>query len=296
MFREGNIEIERGTEEGVLFESAYRESLKIFKRDSIELDDFKEVYGEEEVERDKEETERLKNIYKEEMKEDPEKEKLKKFATIFEAIIHQHGEQAEWFGPNAYTIKSSDYDDFKNGVDEILEFHKESGEGKEISHLTMGIDVTTKGSLDDKLRSVWRKVKSGELSEVKYFGSEEVEKGKLEHVPSVAVNAEPREIKKVMDLWMEGRNKEIANHPLQIRILEQMEGQLETFQNWARENEKENLANIFEERLRIIQSILEGKAELKGDLEAEGKIMGGAMSPKELIKNNLKRIMDEEKY
>ncbi len=295
MFRGSEMKMEKEIEEEIILDSAHRESLKVLRRDSIELDEFKDIYGDEEVENDKSETERLRNIHREKLQKDPERAQLKRFATIFEAIIHQHGEQAEWFGPEAYTIKTSDYDDFSNKVDEVIEFRRESpAEGKEISHLTLGIDVTTIGSLDEKLRSVWKKVKSGNLSEVKYFSSEEAGKGKLDHVPSVVINAEPREIKEMMELWLERKNGEIAVHPMQIRILEQMEGQLEIFQEWAEEKGKGDLEKIFGERLGIIRNILEGKGELKKELEMEGKIMRGDLSPKELIKADLRRIINED--
>lgn len=294
MFKERSMGMEKGIEKEIIFDGAYRESLKVLRRDSIEIGEFKGVYNDEEIEQDEKETERLRAIHLEKLKEDPERARLKKFATIFEAIIHQHGEQAEWFGPEAFTIKTSDYDDFKNGVDEIIEFHKEDpDDGKEISHLTLGIDVTTKGSLDEKLRSAWKKVKSGKLSEVKYFSSEEAGKGKLEHVPSVAVNAEPKEIEEMMELWLEKKNSEIAVHPMQIRILEQMDGQLEVFREWAGENGKDDLEKIFGERLETIRGILEGKDELRRQLEDEGKIMRGDLSPKELIKGDLRRIIAE---
>ena len=45
-----------------------------------------------------------------------------------------------WLGPEATAIKSSRYDDIKNGVDNIVEFHKE--EDFSSSHLALAIDET----------------------------------------------------------------------------------------------------------------------------------------------------------
>src|SRR6056297_1725001 len=237
---------------------AYKKSLKVLSQDTIDIKDFVDVYGKEEIKKDLAEIEKLENSFsKKNQKEERLQEKIvqefggekelglkdkKQFATIFEALIHYLGEQANWFGQNAFTFHSSKYDDYKNGVDEVIVFQNEDDKDK--SYLGLAIDVTTgtKAGFIKKLKKEWQEVKNGTLGKIKYF-NEDVKgvdqknsyKGALEHVPKVVVGDIPEEIKEVTKLWLNKKHMELGEHPIQFCILDQIKVQLQIFKDWTKE-------------------------------------------------------------
>ncbi len=280
---------ERSIEEKNKYEVAYKKALESLKEDAIKMEDFYDIYGEEDVKADLREVERLKKVFEEKnLEEDKE---TKKFATIFESIIHYHGEMSDWFGPNSFTYKSCEYDDFKNKVDEIVEV--EDGSQENFSHLGLAIDVTTTGSLYKKLAPIWDDLKKGNLGEVKYFNSKE---GGLKNLPRVVISADKREVEELMELWLEENKKELVSHPIQFHILDQIKIQLEKSKIWLKEKGENNLAEIFEDRLNLIDKILKEKQEVRGQLEKEGKMeRQGSFSRLGIIEKNIDSLIEEDK-
>lgn len=266
----------------------YKKSLDVLEDDKILLGYFCDIREKEDLENDEAEVERLKKIFAENQTEDLIE--AQKFGTVFEALIHHHGEMSNWFGLDSHTIKTSDYDDYKNGVDEILETNKE---GQEASHLALAIDATTDNTAYKKLKSIWKNLKNGHLTDVKYFKSENSDKIELRRIPKVVVASSKKQIREVMYLWNNNKNMEIAEHPIQFDILDQIKTQLEIFKDWALENNPE-LVPVFEERLNLVNEILEDKKELRQKLEREGKFDEEIITCSEVIEKNLKHIMKTE--
>ncbi len=124
----------------------YEEAEREINSKRFNVDDFRDHYGEEAVEKDKryieENRERL------DLVKSPEKLEAWKNATVFEASIDRCIEKAGWLGPDNTVLKSSDFDDIKNGIDTIVE----SREGKSsASYLGLAIDVTTNAEAGKKI-------------------------------------------------------------------------------------------------------------------------------------------------
>src|SRR3989344_6211954 len=94
----------------------YEKATKEIEIDRINPDDFIDLYD---TEKDKKYVAEMEQKFAK--NSSPDKQESLKLATIFEAIVHQHAELSDWLGPNASTIKTSKYDDIKNGVDSIVE-------------------------------------------------------------------------------------------------------------------------------------------------------------------------------
>ena len=109
------------------------------------------------VQKDKEYVSRMEERFAQEKAQHPEKERIDKIAAIFEYIFYQEAESSEWLGGQVETIKTSKYDDFKNGVDLVAEF-KESETSA--SHLGLAIDVTTSDWLWKKFERPFRMIHS----------------------------------------------------------------------------------------------------------------------------------------
>lgn len=121
---------------------AYQKAEKMLRRAAIKPSDFrgKQGYDTTKIESDENEVERREEEF--EKRNTPEQKEIKKLATIFETIIYEHAEQSDWLGPDAFTIKTSRFDDLENGVDTVVEFPESETAA---TYLALAIDVTFSG-------------------------------------------------------------------------------------------------------------------------------------------------------
>ncbi|MEK7553130.1 MAG: hypothetical protein AAB504_00340, partial [Patescibacteria group bacterium] len=109
--------------EKIMADKMYEKARNVLTQDIIRPEDFIDLYGTKNVEEDIKYVKKMEEKFKQE--DSPEKQELKKIASVLEAIIYEQAEVNDWLGSEATTIKSSRYDDIKNGVDSIVEFYKE---------------------------------------------------------------------------------------------------------------------------------------------------------------------------
>lgn len=231
-------------------EEAQRRAKKILDDAEVKTDLFVGLYDEEVLKRDAHEVERLESLF--------DRSPSKIFGDILEAVVCEHGELSDWFGPQAQIIKTARFDDYINKIDMVIEFEDDE---KRFSHLALGIDVTF-GSRDlrKKFEAIRAKIDSGELGEVKYFHSERQHfMGRKRKLPQVVIGTEMERVKELGLLWMNRKNKELGEHPVQIMILEEAMLQLETFADYARHTSKDALTAIFEAELQKIRTLLQEK-------------------------------------
>lgn len=242
----------------------HAKALRSIGENRINMDDFANMY-EGSIEKDRELIARQRSRF--EKKDDtPELKEAHKLADIFEAIICEHGEMSEWFGENAMTASTSEYDDFINSIDVIVEFTREE---EPSSHLGLAIDATYSRDVTHKLRKIKERIDTKELSTVKYFKSSEGDfRGELNKVPRVIVSADVNTVKELADLWMRGEKKALANHPIQFQILDQIYAQLSVFERYARRQDLEDL----ERRFKITRKIIGGvRRARKKEVKDTGK-------------------------
>jgi len=221
----------------------------------INPEDFIDIYGKEVVQKDLKYIQELKNKF--EADSTPEKAEVKKHADVLEAVIADQTELNDWMGPDASTIVASEKDDMGNGVDIIVEFLRDNG----VSHLALAIDVTHGQDVKNKMERIKKEIKSGKLTEVKYFKSENSGfKGKLEHIPRVIIGADKNTILELGELWLERNNEALAKHKIQFQILEEIKIQLEAFRDYATEQKQHEIANKYAKSLRIIGGIISKKS------------------------------------
>lgn len=200
--------------------------------------------------------------------ETPQSIELKKLADTFEALILWNAEQAEWLGSKATTIKTSEYDDRKNGVDMVVEFKEE----RSPSYLGLAADVTfssDKTIIAKKFAILREQIKRGTLAQVKYFHSEHTGfDGQLSKLPEVVIGVSEGMVKELSNLWADGNHKALAIHKVGIMILRQIEVQLKTFARYATSMNQLEAARIYSDRFLLIQGILAEKVELVAKVEA----------------------------
>ncbi|MEK7186879.1 MAG: hypothetical protein AAB690_00590 [Patescibacteria group bacterium] len=268
MFRRSTPSFESASMEHLVLERAHERAEDVLA-ERIQESDFVGVYREKEIEADKEEVARRK--LRAEKGQTKEKEELKKTADVFEAIVLEQGELSKWFGEYGYTIGASEYDDWINGIDLLVEFRQPNL--PEAPLLALGIDVTFSIDVTDKFDRVRKQIEDGSLAKIKYFSSEHsTEKGPRDNLPEVIVGVSAKTVNELQELWLGRDQMAIEQHRIQIMILMEIKEQLLTFIEYSCSLNDKRLAGIFENRLEIVEKLLGKKNDiyLKVANELEG--------------------------
>lgn len=233
------------------------------KNDVIDEKDFKNLYSEERIEADLEYVDKTEKEFEE--KSSPEQKEAKKLASIFEAIVYDQGERSNWLGENATTIKSSRYDDIKNGVDIIVEFPDR--EKVTASHLALAVDVTFSDDLKEKMDRIKNEIRQGKLATVKYFKSDFLNLGgEKTNVPKVIVGADTNTLKEVMELWVAKKENSLAIHPVQFIILEEILDQLDNYREYAKKFNKQEIVKTYDKLIQIVENVYWRKEPLREEV------------------------------
>lgn len=246
----------------IAIKEAYERAEKVLA-DSIDPREFSDLYKD--VDRDIEWVNKMDQKFRAAARENPELGHFKMLAKAFEAVLYEQAEQSDWFGPDAVTIRTSRYDDYKNGVDSVVEF--EEGESK-ASHLALAIDVTTSSHLRDKLWRIRDEINQGHLAEVKYFKSDRLNiRGQMTNIPRVIIGAQKSSVLEVINYWLNREQSKLAKHPIQLKILKETEIQLDAFQDYSLRHKQPELAAIYGKAKAIIDDIMANKKPRPKELE-----------------------------
>lgn len=252
---------ESGVFENITADQAYIKAKSLEEGERIQLDDFKDLYGEKNVSEDQEYVKKMESIFIKEA--GPEQENTKKLAAIFEEIIHEQVELSDWLGPDVCTIKPSRYDDIKNGVDSIAELQESEHTA---SYLALAIDATFSSEIEKKLYRIKKEIESGELAKIKYFASDHMNfRGEIAMIPRVIIGAEAKTIKNLSELWLEGKNKDLGSHKIQFQIIEEMLIQFGAYKRYAEKVNQPEIASIYSKVSKLVQEICDKKKEILTD-------------------------------
>ena len=238
-----------------------------YEKSAIDMAKFEKVpgYGEARVKRDKERVEKKKREI-EELGTGPTKK-----AQLLEALLTEQIELSEWFGGNTFTIVPAEFDDLFHGVDLALEIV----DVNETRHLALGVDVTSSAiSIRKKLKIIKEHIANGTLTAMEYFHSEDHNPdfyGTMGNIPQVVIGTDGKTIKELGELWMSAyglsklrRNSKqpplspeseenqkrsareakqnLANHRVQILMLEEIKMQLTVFYKFALAKKEQYIA------------------------------------------------------
>ncbi|MFI5260237.1 MAG: hypothetical protein ACHQU0_00350 [Candidatus Paceibacteria bacterium] len=230
-------------------DEAHKRAKEVLGEYEIKPETFEGFYDKEMLKRDAAEVERLEEIF------NLEKNPSKIYGDILEAVMCEHGELSDWFGPDSQVMKTASFDDYINKIDMVVETESKD---RRFSHLALGIDVTF-GSRDlsKKFNGIRAKIDNKTLGEIKYFHSDRQNfSGRLTKIPQVVVGVELERAKEVALLWMNRKNKELAVHPIQVVVLEEAALQLKTFADYSRKSGRSETAVLLEAELRKIEELL----------------------------------------
>lgn len=247
---------------------AYPKKAELLKSQSIQLEDFTELYGQENILKDKAVVERLKKNFGTGLssQELAQEQETKRAAEIFEAIMLEQSELSNWFGENASTIKTSEFDDIVNGVDMVIEVDEP---GSSPGHVALAVDVSfgTIG-IERKIARAKTEIDQNNSGNVKYFFSEKTGfKGQLTRVPRIVLGVEKARVAELIGLDMNKRLKDLAQHPIQRVIAAETCTQLEIFSKYAQSKGNMAAANTYGRAFQFMQRTLSNQRRMPiGDL------------------------------
>lgn len=250
-----------------LVNKAFERANGLLNQDEINPEDFKDLYDSATIDKDLEYVTTLEAKFDKQMSQS-ERDHIR-LAKVFEAILHEHGEQSNWFGDSAVTIKTSRFDDIMNGVDEVVEFE----EPESTSYLALAVDATYSVFTEKKLKRIEDEIGRGELAKIKYAVFENTGfRGELTKVPRVIVGVSSKTIQELAELWLSGRNQDLARHPVQFQILESIIIQCEAFSKYASSKDQTEVAKKYEHAGNIVRRIMEEKKKVLRDSGARDDV------------------------
>lgn len=167
----------------------------------------------------------IKKREEEAMKNDSLEQKLnyvrvKTFEALLSAVMELH-----WM-PEAFVTETSDYDDWENGADAVLE----TGPFKAVIDFTCQKD---KGKLHEKLQRAFLKIDRGDMGSVKYFKSQaDKRRHALTRLPIVIVGLSAATVRELLNLYMTGKKKELESHWAKSAIAEEILAQIKKFKEY----------------------------------------------------------------
>ncbi len=227
------------------------------------LEDFAGLYSKEDIEKDLAYIKNKEIQFSEKYTDDAfgveHSVEEKKIASIAEAIVTDKLEG--WLGGKGICIPTSLYDDYKHGVDVVIEFPE--GEDTPNSYLGLGLDVTTGKS--DILEGKLKRIRSFDVDQeknttLKYFDSEEI-RGALE-VPRVVLAIDKEvTLPDLFKLEYRGKTQELLDHPFQYVALYQLFMQCNAFALEAQAKGKQKSFLLYGHANNMLHAILEERKD-----------------------------------
>jgi hypothetical protein len=206
---------------------------------------------------------------------------------IFEAVVNSGAGVGNWFGRGQEVIITSDYDDAINYVDMVIEPEKEA----DVSRFALGVDVTQSDrNLEHKFEGIADSIKSGNLTEVKYFASKNY-RGHLLRIPRLIVGAEHQITDRAADELLAFKTNEssqndpeaqrkiaelkekLENNPIQFILLLEILKQLQCFRQYAENLGKTDILGVYDSRINLLTRILDEKLANKDKRNINNLVM-----------------------
>ncbi len=221
----------------------------------------------------------------------------KEVADILEAILHQQIEQNNYFGEHVWTIKTCDYDDYHNHIDSLLEIRHP--ERRFANYSGLALDVTSAsrlGALEKKIRRIFRCIQRGQLAKIKYFQSNFLNiRGEKSNIPLFVVGCDIHHTEELARLWDDGSEHILAQHPIQVALLDQITRQAKIYYDYAQRNNQTEVANQYQEILREFEAIIRERQTIITDIRKRPE--NQEFFQTDIMLNNLDNILDKyDKY
>jgi hypothetical protein len=188
-------------------------------------------------------------------KEFDDDEELRGVSDILEAILYLELGDGKWFGEETASMLATEYDDVVNGVDVVVEFLSTERPGM----LAIAVDATmSRDAVRTKLQKIKSKIKTDELTKVKYFESgRNGSKSSLENLPHVVIGLDPETILELSQLLVQGDNEKLLSHHARFVVIQEVWEQLEWGLQFATECNSTKAIASYEKLIVAIRPIYE---------------------------------------
>ncbi|HPL83606.1 MAG TPA: hypothetical protein PK757_02095 [bacterium] len=291
---------ERSEKRKTLNNENYRQGVLKKAREAINIDrinpyNFVDLYGQEAVAADIKWTKERQAYFQTHNSESEIWHK--EVADILEAILHEQIEQNNYFGDRVWTIKTCDYDDYYNHIDSLLEIRHP--ERRFANYSGLALDVTSASrleALEKKIRRIFKCIQNGQLAKIKYFQSDFLNiRGEKSNIPLFVVGCDIHHTEELAKLWNDGRERILAQHPIQVALLEQITRQAKIYCDYAQRNNQTEVANQYQEILREFEAIIRERQPIITDIKKRPENQEFFQS--DVMLNNLENILDKyDKY
>lgn len=220
-------------------------------------------YSSKEIQADKSKVERRQKTAKETQTKEEKINYLR--SKIAEGVLSHIIEQGEWLGDATRLTEASDYDDWQNGVDAVLEFEKER-----VAVIDFTIATSPTG-IRKKWSNICDKIDALTLSEVKYFKSQiDGKKRRLTLLPGVFISLDYSNIKELTHLYLNKDHMELKNHWVKFAILEEIRTQSKealTYINLRQSTLGPEATVFMTEKYKELKQISEEKISSLGEIK-----------------------------
>lgn len=176
---------------------------------------------------------------------------------VFEYMLHQHIQEAQWFGPETQSILPSIYDDMFNGTDLIIEQHVGL---QAYSFSALGIDATF--SAEGAVKKLERNkdfLSTGRLGRVKYFKSDRANfRGSIDNVPHFVIGLGRPALFEMLGKYVQSGAVKENNQEARRMVLEQIIAQARYFAHFLKskgfELDAERYELVEREMLKLLAS------------------------------------------
>ena len=185
-------------------------------------------------------------------------EEVKQYGDILEAVIFDQIRRNEWFGPDVHVKKTSKYDDYKRGVDIVVEFEHEMKKP-----LALAIDVTFgRKGMEAKINKILDEIDKDEPAYINYYRTEDGNfEGKLNNLARVVIGVELHAVQDMAASWVEGDDTALKEHYAQTLILSEVFSQLQAYAEYANRKGKSRAEKAYRAEIAKVRSILDEKPD-----------------------------------
>lgn len=234
-------------------ETIHRQINEYLEKRRIRMADFVNLYGEEQVNQDREIVEKLKRQF--DRLDDKETSGI---ARDFEGIVARGISDFDWFGTNAQLIHTCPYDDFVNGVDGVLhiqDMHRDTT-------IALGVDVTFRNDLEVKFKKIKAELKQKQMATIKYFKSTNF-RGEKSNIPRIILGAAGDTVKSMVENWH--NDAVLQRHWLQYQLLCMAIIQCKVFGSFCKKINFTEGYDSYNHELNKLEHILSSKKKANGD-------------------------------
>ncbi len=181
-------------------------------------------------------------------------------AKISEALLPNLIENY-WIPEKFYFTETSEFDDWVNGVDNIIEFEEKPEKGAVVDFTT----AVDREKIRDKVEKIHKKIEEGTLFEIKYFKSqkEPTQYSHLKMVPAIIIGIDPSLLGELCDLYLKKEREKIENHYFKYALFDEVVAQINYYKKYILNPRRKNyepekaklMAQKYEELKKAIESL-----------------------------------------